>query len=76
MVEAGFTLHKWYSNVRALELDDVHEELKEMIVKVKANDNTKIPGISPNKSTDTLELDFTPCIKEYAKPREKCRLNA
>ena len=63
MAEAGFTLHKWHSNVRALELDDVHEELKEM--SVKANDKTKILGISWNKSTDTLDLDFTQCIKEY-----------
>ena len=63
MAEAGFTLHKWHSNVRALEFDDVHEELKEM--SVKANDKTEILGISWNKSTDSLELDFTPCIKKY-----------
>ena len=63
MAEAGFTWHKWHSNVRASELDDPHEELKEM--SPKANDSTKILGISPNKSTDNLELYFTPCIKEY-----------
>ena len=63
MVEAGFMLHKWHSNVRALELDDGHEELEDM--SVKANDNTNILGIPWNKSTDTLELDFTLCIKEY-----------
>ena len=40
MAEAGFTLHKWHSNIRALELDDLHEELKEM--SVKANYNTKM----------------------------------
>ena len=62
MAEAGFMLHKWHSNVRALELDEEHEELKEM--SVKANYNTKILGISWNKSTDTLELDCTHCIKE------------
>ena len=32
---------------------------------VKPNDKTNILGISWNKPTDTLELDFTPCIKEY-----------
>ena len=32
---------------------------------LKANYNTTILGISWNKSTDTLELAFTPCIKEY-----------
>ena len=70
MVESGFTLHKWHSNVRALESDEVHEELKEMSVKV--NYNTKVLGISWKKSTDTLELDFTPWIKEYdSSPREK-----
>ena len=63
MAEAGFMLHKWRSNVRALELDDVHEELKAMLV--KAVDSTKIFGISWNTSTNSLELDFTPCIKEY-----------
>ena len=63
MAEARFTLHEWHSNVRALKLDEAHEELKEM--SVKANYNAKILGISWNKSTDTLELDFTPCIKEY-----------
>ena len=63
MAEAEFTLHKWHSNVRASELDDPHEELKE--ISVKANDSTKILGISRNKLTDTLELYFTPCIKEY-----------
>ena len=63
MAEAGFTLHKWHSNVRALGLGDLHEELK---MSVKVNYNTNIPGISWNKSIDdTLELDFTPCIKEY-----------
>ena len=51
MAEAGFTLHKWHSNVRALELDEVHEELKEMSVKV--NYNTKILGISWNKYQQT-----------------------
>ena len=51
MAEAGFTLHKWHFNVRVLELDDVHEELKEM--SVKANDSTKILGILWNKLTDT-----------------------
>ena len=55
--------HKWHSNVRALELDDVHEELKEM--SVKANGNKTILGISWNKSTDTLELYFPSCIKIY-----------
>ena len=55
-------LHKWHSNVRALELDDVYEELK---MSVKANDNKKILGISWKKSTDTLELDFPSCIKVY-----------
>ena len=64
MAEAGFTLQKWHSNVTSLELDEAHEELKEM--SVKTNYNTKILGISSwNKSKDTLELDFTPCIKEY-----------
>ena len=63
MAEAGFTLHKWHSNVRTLELDDVNEESKEM--PVKANDSTRILGISYNKLADTLELDFTPCIKGY-----------
>ena len=63
MAEARFTLHKWHSNVRALELDEVHEELKEM--SVKANYITKILGTSRNKSTNTRELEFTPCIKEY-----------
>lgn len=29
MVEAGFRLHKWHSNVRGLELDKVFEELME-----------------------------------------------
>ena len=62
MAEAGFTLQKWHSNVTSLELDEAHEELKEM--SVKTNYNTKILGISWNKSKDTLELDFTPCIKE------------
>ena len=51
MAEAGFMLHKWHSNVRALELDEVHEELKEMLVKV--NYNTKILGISWNKYQQT-----------------------
>ena len=55
-------LHKWHSNVRALELDDVYEELK---MSVKANDNKKIVGILWKKSTDTLELDFPSCIKVY-----------
>ena len=64
IAEAGFTLYKWHSNVRALELDEVHEELKEM--SVKTSYNTKVLGISWNKSLDTLELNFTPCIKEYS----------
>lgn len=34
MKEAGFTLSKRHSNVRALEVDDVHEELKEMSARV------------------------------------------
>ena len=63
MAEAGFMLHKWHFNVKAPESNEVHEQLKEMTV--EANYNTKILGISWNKSTDTLELDFTPCIKEY-----------
>ena len=63
MAEAGFALHKWHSNVGALELDDVHEELKE--ISVKANDSTKILRIGWNKSTNILDLDFTPCNKEY-----------
>ena len=63
MAEAGFTLQKWHSNVTSLELDEAHEELK---MSVKTNYSTKILGISSwNKSKDTLELDFTPCIKEY-----------
>ena len=52
MAKAGFTLHKWHSNVRALELDEVDEELEEM--SVKANCNKRYLG-----------LDFTPCIKKY-----------
>ena len=60
IVEAGFASYKWHSNVRAMELDEVHEELKEM--SVRANYNIKIVEISWNKSTDTLELDFRPCI--------------
>ena len=44
LAETGFTLYKWHSSVRALELDDIREELKEM--PVKADDNTKILGIS------------------------------
>ena len=63
MVEAGFALYKWHSNTRALEQDDVHEESKE--TSVKANYITKILAISWNKSTNNLELDFTPCVKEY-----------
>ena len=63
MAEAGFALDKWDSNVGTLELDEVHEELKEM--SVKANYNTKILEIFWNKSPDTLELDFTPCVKEH-----------
>lgn len=34
MKEARFTLSKWHSNVTALEVDGVHEELKEMSAKV------------------------------------------
>ncbi|XP_065668049.1 uncharacterized protein LOC136088288 [Hydra vulgaris] len=49
LMEAGFQLHKWHSNVSKLESN-------------AEGRSTKILGIPWNKETDQLSIDFTACI--------------
>ena len=60
MNEGGFTLHKWHSNVSALETG--HAQNKEQLLNQEDSQNTttKILGIPWNKTEDTVAVDFSP----------------
>ena len=68
MAEGGFSLHKWHSNVPALESagDDHQKVLEETYAKTSVGtkgNETKILGIQWNKSMDTLEINFDKFLK-------------
>ena len=68
MAEGGFSLHKWHSNVPALESagDDQQKVLEETYAKTSVGRNgneTKVLGIKLNKLKDTLEINFDKFLK-------------
>ena len=69
MAEGGFTLHKWHSNVAALEAarDDQMNVTEETYAKTSVGtkgNETKILGIQWNKPADTLEINFEKFLKK------------
>ena len=63
MAESGFTLHKWHSNVPALEAarDDHTNPTEETYAKTSVGtkgNETKVLEIQWNKLTDTMEINF------------------
>lgn len=69
MKKGGFTLHKWHSDVAALESksdqnvkDDQNQEMVTRPIE-ESSKTTKILGVPWDKSTDVLHVDFEPCLR-------------
>eukprot|EP00794_Sanderia_malayensis_P020989 gene20989-23041_t len=60
MNKGGFTLHKWHSNVSALETGPVQNKEQVLNQEDSQNTTTKILGIPWNKTEDTVKVDFSP----------------
>ena len=72
--KGGFTLHKWHSNIKSLE--ETQEPYPVQVVKHPtytkqstgtSSNETKILGLSWNKETDEVSIDFTTCIERGKK---------
>eukprot|EP00794_Sanderia_malayensis_P017860 gene17860-19641_t len=60
MNKGGFTLHKWHSNVNALETGPVQNKEQILNQEDSQNTTTKILGIPWNKTEDTVKVNFSP----------------
>ena len=57
--KAGFTLHKWHSNLQEFESNEEAQESERLGEKHR---KTKILGISWDKQGDKLEINFAECV--------------
>ena len=72
--KGGFTLHKWHSNIKSLEetQEPYPVQVVEHLTYAKQSRGTssnekKILGLSWNKETDEVSIDFTTCIERGKK---------
>ncbi len=72
--DGAFKLHKWHSNVKALETSDLSEsndegELTYAKSQLGSNNDTKLLGLPWNKSDDTISVEV-PLMKPTTTKRE------
>ena len=60
MKQGGFELHKWHSNIEALESNDKKTKCSS---NQESRTNGKLLGISWNKEVDTLTVNFQSCLR-------------